>query len=73
MRADPTLISASGTNYFAFDRNNGRDYVNSFTLNFSYQTNALFYNNTEASGTGGQAGFLYTDNASAYLAFESEL
>jgi hypothetical protein len=73
MRADPTLISASGTNYFAFDRNNGRDYVNSFTLNFSYQTNAIFYNNTEASGTGGQAGFLYTDNASAYLAFESEL
>ena len=73
MRADPTLIIASGTNYFAFDRNNGRDFVDSFTLNLAYPTNAIFYNNTQASGTGGDAGFLYTDNASAYLAFESEL
>jgi hypothetical protein len=73
MRTDPTLISGSGTDYYAFDRNNGRDYVNSFTLNMSLPTNAVLYNNSQASGTGGQAGFLYLNDNGAYLAFESEL
>jgi hypothetical protein len=73
MRADPSLISGSGTDYYAFDRNNGRDYVNSFTLNMSLPTNAVLYNNSQASGTGGQAGFLYLNDNGAYLAFESEL
>jgi hypothetical protein len=73
MRTDPTLVSGSGTDYYAFDRNNGRDYVNSFTLNMSLPTNAVLYNNSQASGTGGQAGFLYLNDNGAYLALDAEL
>jgi hypothetical protein len=73
MRADPTLIDGSGVDYYRFDRNNGQDYVNSFTLNLSCPTNALLYNNTEASGTGGQAGHITLNNDGAYIAFDAEL
>jgi hypothetical protein len=73
MRTDPTLVSGSGTDYYRFDRNNGTDYVNSFTLNMSMPTNAVIYNNSEASGTGGQAGHLFLNNDGAYVAFSAEL
>jgi hypothetical protein len=73
MRTEPTLVSGSGTDYYRFDRNNGQDYVNSFTLNLSCPTNALLYNNTQASGTGGQAGHITLNNDGAYIAFDAEL
>jgi hypothetical protein len=73
MRTDPTLVCGSGTDYYRFDRNNGTDYVNSFTLNMSLPTNAIIYNSSEASGTGGQAGHLFLNNDGAYVAFSAEL
>jgi hypothetical protein len=73
MRTEPTLVSGSGADYYRFDRNNGQDYVNSFTLNLSCPTNALLYNNTQASGTGGQAGHITLNNDGAYIAFDAEL
>ena len=33
----------------------------------------LLINNTDVSGTGGQAGDVLTNNASAYIAFDAEL
>jgi hypothetical protein len=39
----------------------------------SYNTNALFYNNSEVSGTGGMAGGCYLNIDGAFLAFSSEL
>jgi hypothetical protein len=73
MRADPSLTAGSGTDYYRFDRNNSNDLFNSLTLSISYKTNALFYNNTEASGTAGMAGGCYLNNDGAYLAFDAEL
>ena len=73
MRTDPTLIAGSGTDFYRFDRNGGTDYVDSFTLNMSMPTNAIIYNNTQASGTAGQAGHLFLNNDGAYIAFNAEL
>jgi hypothetical protein len=73
MRADPTLVAGSGTDYYRVDRNGGQDLVNSFTLGSSYETNSTIYNDSQASGTGGQAGGITLNNDSAYIAFESEL
>ena len=73
MRTDPTLVSGSGTDYYRVDRNGGQDNVNSFTLGSSYETNSTIYNNSQASGTGGQAGGITLNNDGAYIAFESEL
>jgi hypothetical protein len=73
MRTDPTLIAGSGTDFYRFDRNGGTDYVDSFTLNMSMPTNAIIYNNSEASGTAGQAGHLFLNNDGAYIAFNAEL
>jgi len=73
MRADPSLEVGSGTNYYRIDRNNGSNLMNSFGLNLSFTTGAIIYNSTEASGTAGQSGITYTNNGSAYVAFDSEL
>jgi hypothetical protein len=73
MRTDPSLTAGSGVDYYRFDRNNSNDLFNSLTLSISYKTNALFYNNTEASGTAGMAGGCYLNNDGAYLAFDAEL
>ena len=73
MRSHPSLISGSGTNYYRFDYNSTNDLFNSLTLSMSYNTNALFYNNSEVSGTGGMAGGCYLNSDGAFLAFSSEL
>jgi hypothetical protein len=73
MRVSPSLISASGTNYFWFEVNGGQD-----TLNFlgAVRINpqaAVLFNQTNVSGTAGQAGYLVTNNSLASLAFSAEL
>jgi len=73
MRADPTLVAGSGTDYYRVDRNGGQDYVNSFTLGTSYETNSTIYNDSQASGTGGQAGGITLNDDGAYIAFSAEL
>jgi hypothetical protein len=73
MRTDPSLTAGSGVDYYRFDFNDSTDYFNSLTLSISYKTNALFLNNTEASGTGGMAGGCFLNNDGAYLAFVAEL
>jgi hypothetical protein len=73
MRSHPSLVAGSGTDYYRFDYNNTNDLFNSLTLSMSYNTNALFYNNSEVSGTAGMAGGCYLNSDGAFLAFDSEL
>jgi hypothetical protein len=73
MRTSPAIDQVTGTNYYSFVRNGGTDTFNSFTLDQANATGVALYNNSEASGTAGQAGYVFANNASAYLAFTSEL
>ena len=73
MRANPTLVSSSGTNYF-FILSGANDDINDVTLhNDSNFKTVWVYNNDEASSTAGQAGILMANNTSAYIAFDAEL
>ena len=72
-RANPTLVTTSGADYYAFYRDGAADLFNSFTINDPSPYGAQLYNNTQVSGGSGQAGLLYANNNSAYLAFSAEL
>lgn len=73
MRTTPTLDAASGSSYYLFIKGTN-DAFNSLTIasDVTNSTGSVF-NNSEASGTAGYAGYLYTNNASAYVAFSAEL
>ena len=74
MRAIPSLDIVTGTDYFRIFTAAGNDLLNSFTLMASVTEKFIIANNTsEASGTGGQAGYALSNNNSAYLAVDSEL
>lgn len=73
MRTRPTFEASAGTDYYAIERNGGTDTVNSFSYADGYTNSIRCYNNSEASGTAGVAGFMYTNNASAKIAFNAEL
>jgi len=72
MRAIPTNVSASGTNYYSlFGVMN--DQFNSLTNALSSVNQAGFFNASEASGTAGQTGSLRLNSSSAFVAFSAEL
>lgn len=75
MRVEPTLSVTSGTNFYAFERNGGLDYINGFFGAANNNPNNTFTlrNSTEVSGTAGHAGFYLTDNASANISLSAEL
>jgi hypothetical protein len=73
MRISPALDQVTGTDYYQFLRNGGTDGFNSFTIDQVCPTGVAIYNNGQVSGTAGHAGFILTNNASASLAFTSEL
>jgi hypothetical protein len=73
MRTEPTLVSTTGTDYYNFARNGGTDTYNSLTILRPSKTTASVTNTTEVSGTAGQAGEMFTNNASASIAFSAEL
>ena len=73
MRTSPTVASSTGTDYYSFYRQSVDDRLNSLTLNIASPYVLSIYNNTDASGTSGVAGELYTNNAAAYLAAQAEL
>jgi hypothetical protein len=73
MRTTPALAATSGTDYYGMYVNGGNDNFNSFTIYFPNTESAAIYNASESSGTAGQAGFVFTNNASASLAFNAEL
>jgi len=80
MRTTPTLASqtTSGTNYYTvLSYSGGYDYLNYVYLDsISNNRNIALYNNSEASGTGGQAGiwWCYAGAGSPqFVALQSEL
>lgn len=73
MRAAPSLIVVSGTNYYKAYVNSVVDYINSFVIYGASTKSALIYNNTEASGTAGNSCRFETNDASAFIAFSAEL
>ena len=73
MRANPTLTSSDGTSDFGFLRNGAEDTFNDVGLNSTNTKGTSIINNSDISGTGGQAGGLYindTTNAFIYLSAE---
>jgi hypothetical protein len=73
LRTDATLISTTGTDYYGFYRNSGTDLLNSFTLGTSGNIAVELYNNSNISSTAGDAGMVFTNNASASIALSAEL
>jgi hypothetical protein len=73
MRTSPTVASSTGTDYYSIYRQGTDDRLNSLILNIASPYVLSIYNSTEASGTSGVAGELYTNNAAAYLAAQAEL
>ena len=73
MRTLPTVVQVSGTDYWQFNRNGGQDLYNSWTLATASSTAVSLYNNTEISGTAGNAGGIASNNAATRLAFSAEL
>jgi hypothetical protein len=74
MRASPTLISANSTGCFKFYRDNSNDVFDDFATGTARSPYSLeLYNNSDISGTAGQAGFIYAINSNATLAVDAEL
>ena len=73
MRANPSLESTSGTNYF-FISSGANDEINDLTIHpdSNYKT-AYVYNSDEASGTAGQAAVLMGNDAAAYAWLNAEM
>jgi len=74
MRSAPSLDQDTGTSYFRFSRSNNHDLFDSFTQLQRPSVNGVqLDNNSQISGTQGDGGSVYTYNASAKIAFDSEL
>jgi hypothetical protein len=73
MRTSPSLVITTGTDYYKVEKNGGNDNLNGFLLARNNEWGGLIYNDTEASGTSGQAWESVTLNASAYIGFSAEL
>jgi len=73
MRATPTATDTTGTNYYIVYRNNTSDAFNSVSFENGSTEQFSAYNNTEISGTAGQAGIVRSNNASAKIEFDAEL
>jgi len=75
MRTKPSLTATSGTTYYGFSRNSGNNNLNSISLDSGNTSSRVgwIYNASEVSGTAGNAGIFYTQNASASLLFSAEL
>jgi hypothetical protein len=76
MRARPSIDQVTGTGYYSVYRNGDNDPFNSLVLNFSgtgTKNIINFVNESEISGTAGQAGLIVTANAASYFAVDAEL
>jgi hypothetical protein len=73
MRASPTIVQTTGTNYYYIYRNSAYDGFNSWNLDVATTNTVYFQNSSDVSGTVGQTGYISTDNASTYLSVSAEL
>jgi hypothetical protein len=75
MRTAPAIDQTTGTDFYRFySQAGGADGLNSVSIDGSSPTAVTIYNNTNASGTNGQGGWLTTaNNATSFLSFTAEL
>lgn len=74
MRTGPTLVTASGTNYYYIAANGTSDFFDGFTgILRSFENGCLLYAQTGIAGTAGHYGQWNTNNASSMVAFNAEL
>jgi len=75
MRTAPTIAVTSGTDFYSFERNGGLDNVNAFfgAANTNPNNTITLRNSSEISGTAGQAGLFFSNNASANISLSAEL
>ena len=72
MRSAPSVIQATGTNYYVFYRNGAADYFDSFGVENTDERKTCL-NSTDVSGTVGHGGIVRTYNASSRLDLNAEL
>jgi hypothetical protein len=72
MRNSPSTVAPNASNYFKFDRDGGNDQFDTLATEIVSVNWVQLYHGS-GSGTQGVAGSVRTNNASSYLAFESEL
>ena len=73
MRATPTGIDTTGTNFYGIYRAGALDSIDSITFENGSTEQYSAYNASEVSGTAGQAGLIRSTNASAKVEFDAEL
>ena len=74
MRTSPSLDASSGTNYYiAKVANTSHNISGAWTLDLSAPTAVKLFATIGTVAIAGNAGFVYLNNASAYLGFNSEL
>ena len=73
MRSAPSVIQATGTNYYVFYRNGAADYFDSFGVENADERKVCLNNSTQISGTVGHGGIVRTYNASSRLDLNAEL
>lgn len=75
MRIIPTLVATSGVGYYtAVSAGGGNDTLNSLSAEqYTLEGTVHVYNNAQAAGVAGQAGYLMTGNAAAFAYFEAEI
>jgi hypothetical protein len=73
MRASPTLVQVSGTNFYGIYANNAVDNFNSFTDISDTSTEGTdLYAGSNVSGTSGAAGQVFS-STSGYIGFQAEI
>ena len=73
MRTAPTIDLTTGGDWFVMYRNGGSDGFQDITLSTAMTRAIEFYNQTQAGGTAGQAGFFRSINSGAKFAVVAEL
>jgi hypothetical protein len=73
MRDAPTLSIVTGTDYYVFYRNSGTDGMSTLTFGNATTLGGELYNDSQISGTAGNAGFVITNNGASFIAFQIEL
>ena len=73
MRAAPTVVQTTGTDYYVFYRNGAADYFDGFGVENTDERKTCLNNANQISGTVGHGGIVRTYNANARIDFDAEL
>ena len=73
MRASPSLVHSTGTNYYGAINNNNGATFNNFVIYQASPRVALIYNGNLSGLTAGQAYRLYLNNDLSYIHLEAEI